>query len=401
MKYKLTLLFLAIFPFLHAQPLKSFSVPPRTTTGTAILSYNINSLNIPEGTGFKLIEKMSRRSVPFQKQNEKIYWKIDARQASQFLEYEIVKDEKPEESTNAFEFRHEKGLLSMYKNGTEVIGYQTEVMPVPDGVDPSYSRSGFIHPLNTLSGKRLTRVQPKDHYHHYGIWNPWTLVEYDGDTLDFWNLNQKKGTVRFAGLIHKVSGPVFSEYQVLHEHVVLNKGKNEVALNETQTVRLYPLDEKSYLADLTFTYNCPTEKPFNILEYRYAGLGWRTTEEWDNQNSFVLTSEGKSRKDSDGSTARWCIVQGKLGDGQGGVVMLSHPQNYNHPEPLRIWPENQYRRGDMFANFAPTKNKDWRMQPGKTYTLKYRLLVFDGEMTAEKAEAAWQSFAKPIEISIN
>ena len=30
----------------------------------------------------------------------------------------------------------------------------------------------------------------------------------------------------------------------------------------------------------------------------------------------------------------------------------------------------------MFANFAPTKDKDWLLEPGKIYVLKYRLVVF-------------------------
>ena len=42
----------------------------------------------------------------------------------------------------------------------------------------------------------------------------------------------------------------------------------------------------------------------------------------------------------------------------GGAVMMSYPANYNHPEPLRIWPEDS-NGGEMFAMFAPTKTKDW------------------------------------------
>ena len=64
-------------------------------------------------------------------------------------------------------------------------------------------------------------------------------------------------------------------------------------------------------------------------------------------------------------------------------MMMSYPANYNHPEPLRIWDEKSNGgRGDMFANFATTKDKDWLLEPGKTYTLKYRLVVFNGKFVA-------------------
>ncbi len=54
----------------------------------------------------------------------------------------------------------------------------------------------------------------------------------------------------------------------------------------------------------------------------------------------------------------------------------------------------------MFANFVPTKGKDWILEPGKTYTLQYRLEVFNGKFDAAKAESAWQYFAKEPEAKI-
>lgn len=293
------------------------------------------------------------------------------------------------------------GTLTLEASGKPLLRYQYETVYPPEGVDSAFRRSGFIHPLWSPHGQVLTRIQPKDHYHHYGIWNPWTHVLYEGDTVDFWNLRGRTGTVRFAGLESSTSGDVFGEYRVLHEHVVLRGDEEEVALNEVQTVRVYdPGNKEYYFVDLTFEMKCATESPVRLLEYRYGGLGWRTTEEWNNQNSKVITSEGKSRRDADGSKARWCIVEGEVGGDYAGVVMMSHPSNYNHPEPLRIWPENQYGRGDMFANFSPTKDKDWLLEPGRSYVLKYRLLVFNGPMSPERAEAAWQAFVNPPAVTV-
>jgi hypothetical protein len=75
--------------------------------------------------------------------------------------------------------------------------------------------------------------------------------------------------------------------------------------------------------------------------------------------------------------------------------MLSSPSNFNHPEPLRIWPDTSNGRGDLFANFSPTKDRDWLLEPGHTYTLRYRWIVFNGHFTAQQAESAWQYFANP------
>jgi hypothetical protein len=295
------------------------------------------------------------------------------------------------------------GALTISSGEQKLLRYHYATVYPPAGIDSAYKRSAFIHPLWSPHGQELTRIQPPDHYHHYGIWNPWTHVLFEGDTIDFWNLAKRQGTVRFANFVSLTNGSVFSEFEALHEHVVFKKDDSErIALNELQSVRVFrpQTGQDDFIVDITVQLNCAQHIPVLLLEYRYAGLGWRTTEQWHKENSSVLTSAGKTRKDADGSLARWCMVQGAIDGDHAGVVMMSYPSNYNHPEPLRIWPENIYERGDLFANFCPTKNKDWLLIPGKKYVLKYRLLVFNGEMSKKRAERAWQAFAHPPKVLV-
>ena len=289
-----------------------------------------------------------------------------------------------------------------------LLTYQFKTIYPPKGIDTNYKRSGFIHPLYTPHGQVLTNIQPRDHYHHYGIWNPWTHTFFEGDTVDFWNIKGHQGTVRFVKFTSQKSNSKYAEYTALHEHVVFKKdarpddpvgrGSEKVALNEWQTVRVYDpgKNKDQYIVDITSKMSCASQSPLLIVAYRYGGLGWRATEYWDKSNSEMLTSEGKTRDNTDNTKAKWIIVYGSLpGNDEGGIVMLSHPSNYNHPEPLRIWDKNANGgRGDVFANFAPTKDKDWLLEPGKTYILKYRLVVFNGKFDAAKAEIAWQRFVK-------
>ena len=62
-------------------------------------------------------------------------------------------------------------------DGKQVLQYQTAKAAVPPGVKEAYSKSGFIHPIQSPSGQILSRIQPEDHYHHYGIWGPWRQPE--------------------------------------------------------------------------------------------------------------------------------------------------------------------------------------------------------------------------------
>lgn len=333
-----------------------------------------------------------------------LHWLIDGSAAENRHTYELIR-QKPTASASLISASRKDGQLIIADGGKNLLSYFYYTVYPPQKIDTNYKRSGFIHPLWTPHGQELTRIQAPDHYHHYGIWNPWTHVLFQKDTVDFWNIRGRQGTVRFAKFVSVTDGPIYSEYEALHEHVVFNKatGGETVALNELQTVRVYKPAANSdyYLVDITSKLNCATDSPFLILAYRYAGLGWRTTGFWNSANCEVLTSEGTTRKNTDGAKARWAIVQGELpGNDYGGAAFLSYPANYDHPEPMRIWVENTNGRGDMFFNFAPTKDRNWLLEPGKTYTLKYRLVVFNGHLGAEKAAGAWNYFANGPEIRI-
>ena len=370
------------------------------------VSIALDPLTFLDGSSLTLSEVIgsNRAAVPFQVvpgEVRTLHWLVKSELGLKKRVFELAMG-KPSDQENITPVLDDQ-TLTIKAGNKNLLRYQHGVLDPPAGVDASYKRSGFIHPLWSPNGQELTRIHPKDHYHHFGIWNPWTHVLYKGDTVDFWNIGGKKGTVRFANFISTTSGSVFAEFQALHEHVVTKKNTSEeVAMNELQTIRIYRPEPNQlyYIVDFTFQMNCATENPVTLLEYRYGGFGWRTTEQWNKDNSEVITSEGKARKEADGTKAKWCIVQGELDKDYAGAVMMSYPANYNHPEPLRIWPENQYNRGDMFANFAPTKDKDWILLPGKKYVLKYRMVVFNGKFTQGKAEAAWGTFAAPLKVVV-
>lgn len=346
-------------------------------------------------------------SVPFQIEENShryLWWMVNAKNGASKRTFELVKINKPIPfaSTTLQLATNEKAVV-ISENGKNVLQYNFATHYPPAGVDSAFKRSGFIHPLWTPSGNVLTRINAPDHYHHMGLWNPWTHVLFENKEVDFWNIGDKKGTVRFSHFISKNRGAVYAGLKALQEHVAFNipkAGEEKIALNEVWDIRVYHTGNKMWLCDFTSMLNCATNSPVTLQEYRYGGFGFRATEEWNNANSRVLTSEGKSRKEADASTARWCVIDGDLAKGHGGILFMSYPANYNFPEPMRVWPEDANKRGDVFFSFSPTRNKDWPLQPQKNYVLKYRMLIYDGTITAQQAEEVWHSFAHPPEVKV-
>lgn len=387
----------------HAQkPLATFEIDASNTLAQPIKVDLSEITQVPE-LEMQLAEVVAkkRHDVASQLYGRELHWILSPTPTAKKRIFELVRVKTKKNVSHGMTTSKNDGTLVIKSGDQNLVQYNFKTVLPPAGVDESYKRSGFIHPLWSPKGQVLTRIQPPDHYHHYGIWNPWTHLLYKGDTLDLWNLNKKQGTVRFAKFLNEKSGDVFAEYSALHEHVAYRKSGEEVILNEIQSVRVFkPEGAAYYVTDITIEMKCATQAPVLLLEYRYGGLGWRTTEQWTKDNSSVLTSEGKTRKDADGTKARWCLVQGAVDQDHAGILMISQPNNYNHPEPLRIWPENQYNRGDMFANFDPTKDRDWLLEPGKNYVLKYRFVVFNNAFDKEKSESAWMFYATPPLVKI-
>lgn len=294
--------------------------------------------------------------------------------------------------------RETKTGVDFLSGGKVLLTYQTATAEVPEGVKAEFRKSGFIHPLFSPSGQELTRIQPPDHYHHYGIWGPWTKTLVEGREVDFWNLGDGKGRVDFDRLISKKEKKDNAEILVRQKHTdLLAPNGSQVAIEEDLGIRVWSMDQNRYAVDYTTEISTPLKTPVVLEAYRYGGgIGFRATARWDASNSHILTSDGKDRKTADGSYAKWVMVYGVSDDpsGESGILFLSHPDNRAHPEPMRVWPEDSNGgKENVFLEFCPIRHQAWEILPGKTNTLKYRMIVFDGEMTATEAESYWKTFA--------
>jgi hypothetical protein len=357
------------------------------------VSLSLEGLCVSDTLSFQLFEKINGKLIekPFQVEQSYtpvLWWILDGTTpAGKTREFILCRTESNSFGTRVTaEVKPDDIVL---KNGSaEVLHYRTATMYPPAGVDTAFKRSGFIHPLFSPSGNILTRVSPPDHYHHVGIWNPWTKVKIGGHVTDFWNLGDKQGTVRFAGINSVISGPVFGGFSVRQEHIDFRSRKQgEVAINEVWDVRTWNSEPvpglKAWLVDLTTFLSVAGDSSIIFEAYRYGGgIGIRANGEWTKENSTVLTSKGKTRKDADGTRARWTNINGAFSNNsQSGIVFLSHPSNREHPEPMRVWPEDaNNNRGDVYFEFCPIRYKEWILNPGKVYMLKYRMLVYDGKI---------------------
>lgn len=376
-----------------------FKIEEDGITLASPISLKIDTLGLGDAVDqSNLVLKNNGKQIPFQIDNgQKRLWFVHT--PNNNGSYEIVKEEAQIHGSEGVKTDKSNGNLQLLKGSVPLLTYRYGMTYPPEGVDSIFRKSGYLHPMLSPSGDTLSRIQPPDHYHHYGIWGPWTHTQIEGERVDFWNLVERQGTVLFKDFNDTYSGPVFGGFNARQEHINLKASEDKrIALNEDLDVKVWDLGRPDrYMVDYTSNFSSTLENGILFEAYRYGGgLGMRFTERWHKDNCSVLTSEGNDRLMADGTNARWCMVTGESSDGKGtnGVLFLSYPENRSHPEPMRIWPiDGNGGRGDMFFEFCPIRHEEWKIEPNKDYQLKYRMVVFDGKLTAEEAESYWKSFA--------
>lgn len=218
--------------------------------------------------------------------------------------------------------------------------------------------------------------------------------------VDFWNLAKGEGRVRFGGYLAKEAGPVYAGIKVRQEHIAYINGREDhelLAINEFWDVRAWNTGRNVYMVDFTTTLNSPLPEGIFLNAYRYGGgIGFRTTQNWHGENSTLLTSEGKTRDEMDATSARWCRIEGQtdVPEGRSGIVIMSHPGNYSHPEPVRMWKSDESPgKGEIFFLFTPIRERAWKLEPLRSYTLRYRMIVYDGTLSVEEIEKYRKGFS--------
>jgi len=281
-------------------------------------------------------------------------------------------------------------------NGKQVIGLQTGKKALPAEIEPVFRRGGYIFPVLSPSGLSVADDYPLNHKHHHGIWAAWTKTEFEGRQPDFWNMGDKTGTVLFEGIKNKESGVVFASLESENAYYDLSVRPNRKVLNEYWHITVYNSegDEKPYYVfDLELRQQLSSSSVLKLPQYLYGGIGFRGNGEWDGKDKAnFLTSEGKDRSNGHATTSKWVHISGNISGKLSGISILSHPDNFRSPQPMRIHPT------EPFFCYAPSQAGAFEINPGKAYVARYRFIVSDGKPDINFINTMWNDYANELII---
>jgi hypothetical protein len=277
--------------------------------------------------------------------------------------------------------------------------YHKAEVPPPPGADPIFKRSGFIHPLKTPGGATVTGIHPSYHYHHFGLWHAWVKCVYGDDEIDFWNLKHGKGRVTYKDTREFIKGNDLAGFTVIQEQIgYKGERKEPVRILEEAFTIIARFVDGAYEIDYQVEQKNVTGKSLKLLVWRHGGpIAYHAPHHWRNGNSDYLSSEGKTRVDGHATRSRWISMWGPANDKKGSapvsLTILSHPNNHDAPQRMRIWPPRA-KDGAIFFNYVPIQEKAWEIKPGESITMRYRLVLTDEKADVDKLNARWEQWSR-------
>jgi hypothetical protein len=319
--------------------------------------------------------------------------------------------------------------ISIVRAGIPLIVYNKQPPPLPEGIEPIYRRSGFLHPVNTPSGKTVTATYPVDHAHQHGIFTAWVNTSYNGQPVDFWNLAGGTGRVAHQRVAEISSNAEQIEFtvQLVHQ-AILNSAATTPAesaepegssrtqeagalsdaeeerkrvvdvLQETWKIRLVVASAEYSCFDLEIEQKALTDMPLIVHEYHYGGLAARGPVEWllpeGNRNgaesqhspSYMLNNLGSDRIQGNHEHATWVALTGTIDAGYASIAVLSHGDNFRAPQAARLHPTKPY-----FC-FAPCVDGQFTIDKEHPYSGQFRFYVFDGQPNAQWLDEQWRQW---------
>ena len=288
----------------------------------------------------------------------------------------------------------------------------------------------LLSPLRTSTGKIFTRGFPlekvagerTDHPHHISSWFNYGNV----NGTDFWNSPPEGfsrdskipyGRIKHTGIKSAQSGDGLATLQVSSDWIMADGSKvlqqdEKLVFRAAKDLRiidrivtLTAQDKPAVFNDskegvIAIRVTRSLEEPSTKPEIFTDGSGKPTTvAKLDNTgvNGVYLSSEGKvGEKEGWSTRAKWMTLSGNVKGEDVSIGIFDHPKNSTFPT---YWHNRGYGlfAANPFGAKEFTKGKttlNFTIQPGKSETFRFRILIHTGKLTAEQTEAQYQQWLK-------
>jgi hypothetical protein len=244
----------------------------------------------------------------------------------------------------------------------------------------------YIDELRTPSGKNILRDAPHDHLHHHALMY---AIRVGGH--NFWEEADPNAGKQITAQIN------VADKRTVESNLDWNVPESKTLVKEVRKISLVPLTENITLLDWQSTLKAVNDTVLGDEGHgHYHGLGVRFVQEMDKDGRF-FNSTGKNdgeivRGDERLTPCRWMAYAAKLEGKPVTVALFDHPSN---TIPMTVFTMGD--AGGIFAYMSATTHfyhKPMALKAGQTFSVKYRIAVWDGEVSPETVETKYREFVQ-------
>ena len=285
-----------------------------------------------------------------------------------------------------FSLQDDQKSLTVLENGTPVFTYHYMPAPVPEPVPAKYERACYIHPLYGMDGQVITQDFPKDHYHHRGLFWAWPECTVGGRRMDVWLTQDVKQ--RHREWVAREAGADKAGIAVVNGWSFEDAPDKDIVREEVGLTVL-PVDGKSRAIDFEIKLTNVSDQVVvfeGAKNKGYGGLCYRPHADF--KPFTFTTAQGVSPEDALRCDTPWADVSWTAGGKTSGLAIFQHVSNPGYPFPGWIF------RHYAFLGVSWPHEQTHQLQPGQSFSLKYRVYVHSGSAADAGVAAAFQEYAK-------
>jgi len=242
----------------------------------------------------------------------------------------------------------------------------------------------YFHPIYTPNELIVTDDIPEDYPYHHGLCFGWENV----NGINYWeetNCDESaRGRIVHREFREKAVNLDIAHFTVINDWVAPDNSK---PIEETCHIAIHQPQADQQSIDLQFNLHAQSADVVIGVSSESQGLCYRGAEmeyrKVTNSDSCIGQSEVS------GKTAKWCSLNGILSDEAVGVAVFDHPSNLRHPNHFFALDE---AFGFISASF--TYDEPHVIPAGETLMLKYRVLIYLGDVFTFDLWACYEEYAK-------
>ena len=243
--------------------------------------------------------------------------------------------------------------------------------------------------IGLLDGTELTRPWPvpegyskADHPWHKSLW--WSFKILNG--TNFWEENQLGTEPTRVKVTHSPKGDARINLTIMY-HLT---GQTPVLQEDRRIHVSRPTQDGSYFIDWRARFTALGPKAVVFAKYRYGGLSLRMAAELNESPAWqFMANTEKATANGTSVPTRWMAYQGTAPNReQAALAIFDHPNNAGHPATWLVRDNYPY----MNPTF-PGQN-DVTLKPKESLTLRYGILIHQGDITRAQIEQQWKRFAR-------